>query len=131
LSRIDSHLLKAHFVIFIHRPSRLFNALSYVSRNEHGKKITIVHCKDVDCTDEEHDFSFSDLKKLLPSLAKAGVFPHFEIDVKYKNAAFSPAVVSEVARELHVPTNRIFIGSIHHSHAFDYHELEGVRIISG
>ena len=34
-----------------------------------------------------------------------------------------------VSKELRVRKNRIFCGSIHHIHHFDYDELGGVRII--
>jgi hypothetical protein len=68
---------------------------------------------------------------LLPSLKKAGVFPHLNINLKYVNQHFGPAAIDEVANDLKINKNRILIGSIHHTHEFDYHELGGVRIISG
>ena len=47
----------------------------------------------------------------------------------YKNKPFGPGAIDEVAKELKMRKNRIFIGSIHDSHSFAYDELGGVRII--
>lgn len=124
-------LLNRHFIVFIHHPSRLYNALNYINRNEHGIRVTIVHCKDESGEVAPSDISFVQLKKLLPQLQQSGVFPHLKVEMMYKNKPFGPEIVASVAKDLKVPLNRVLIGSIHHYHDFDYHEFGGVRIISG
>ena len=115
------------FVVFIRRPERLYTVLDYINRNETGWNITLVTCQDISNGDPKK--SYHEIAEILPALREAGVFPHFTINLIYKNKPFSPQVIEEVAKELQVHTNRIFIGSIHMEHEFDYDALGGVRII--
>ena len=131
IALFSEDVLEGKFVVFVHRINRLYNALSYIDRNETGTTIFLVHCRDDNCVDEDHDENYQDLKEILPKLQAAGAFPHFRLNTLYINKHFGPQVVDEIAGQLHVKKNRIFIGSIHHFHDFDYHELGGVRIISG
>ncbi len=120
-------MVKGRFVVFIHHPSRLFNLLEYVNKNENGWDITLVHCKS---NNGQSDSVVEQLKKLIPEMQKLGGFAHFTISVLYYNEPFSPDVIGKVAQDLSISKNRIMIGSIHETHSFDYEELGGVRIIA-
>lgn len=131
IAQSSGKFLDNRFVVFVHKTNRLFDAISYIDRNETGRDVTLVHCRDNDCFDEAHDDSYAQLKQILPVLTTAGAFTHFTLKTLYKHKTFGPEVIEEVSKELRIPKNRIFIGSIHHFHEFDYSELGGVRIISG
>lgn len=117
------------YVVFIHNVSRLYSTLQYINQNETGRNIIIVHCKNQGSN--KYDRSFQDLLEALPWLRKAGMYPHLNLSILYKNEPFGPEVIDKVAKELNVRKNRILIGSIHHSHDFEYDQLGGVRIIFG
>jgi amino acid transporter len=113
-------------VVFIHHINRLHAILDYVHRNEVAWDIVLIHCAD---PDHPHDQSFEEIKDALPVLRQAGFYPHFNIQLSYKDEPFGPNLINEIAREFKVRKNRILIGSIHHEHPYDYDELGGVRII--
>ncbi|HYK09094.1 MAG TPA: APC family permease [Candidatus Eisenbacteria bacterium] len=134
LRSIDDFVLKhfedltsGRFVVFIHHVNRLYKILDYINTNETGRNIILVHCNNGN--KEQYEKSLADLKEVLPSLHKAGAFPHFNIRVVYKDIPFSPDLIDEAAKEFKVRKNRILIGSIHEEHPFDYQQLGGVRII--
>ncbi len=122
-----SDVVDGKFVVFIHHISRLHAILDYVNRNETGWNITLVHCKNGD--GGAYDKSYEEIKDILPKLKKAGVFPHLNLNLIYKDKPFSPEVIDEIEKELGVRKNRMLIGSIHHYHPYDYSDLGGVRII--
>ena len=119
-------MTEGKYVVFIHHINRIYHILEYISKNETGRNIILVHCAG---PDESHMESFGEIQNALPILQKAGVFPHFNLKLIYKNEHFGPEMVSKIARELKVRKNRILIGSIHHDHPYDYNQLGGVRII--
>ncbi len=119
-------MTEGKYVVFIHHINRIYHILGYISKNEIGRNIILVHCAG---PDESHMESFGEIQNALPILQKAGVFPHFNLKLIYKNEHFGPEMVSKIARELKVRKNRILIGSIHHDHPYDYNQLGGVRII--
>lgn len=121
------NLIQGNFVVFIHNIDRLHKILEYINRNETGWNITLVHCRSG--SSKESEERFKKLEQLLPELKEAGVFPHLNIRLIYKDKPFGPKVIEEVSRELAIEKNRILIGSIHHTHPFDYADLGGVRII--
>lgn len=118
-------LIEGRFVVFIHHPNRLHSILNYINKNETGWNITLVHCKEG--TDSE--INYDEIKALVPQLKKAGVFPHFNINLVQMEEAFTPELVEKAAKKFKIHKNRMFIGAIHHFHEFDYSELGGVRII--
>ncbi len=124
-------LAEGRFVVFIHHTSRLHGILNYINRNETGWNITLIHCKNGEGEKSDESTSFEEFKTIVPELKKAGVYPHFTINVVYHNEPFSPAVVEKMANKYKIHKNRMFIGSIHDFHKFDYSELGGVRIIFG
>ena len=82
---------------------------------------------------EEDDFNadeeYEKIKDALPHLEKAGFYEKFTIDLMYIDKPFGTAVIDEVSSRYNVRKNKIFIGSIHRSHRFDYGDLGGVRVI--
>ncbi|HSD98255.1 MAG TPA: APC family permease [Patescibacteria group bacterium] len=134
LRKIDEFVLKhfedltsGRFIVFIHHISRLYEILDYINTNETGRNVILIHCNNGN--KQQYEKSLKELKEVLPSLQKAGAFPHFNIHVVYKDEPFSPQLVDKVSREYKVRKNRILIGSIHEEHQFDYAQLGGVRII--
>jgi cephalosporin hydroxylase len=119
-------MTEGKFIVFIHHISRLHGILNYIDRNETGWNIILVHCADAD---HPHDRSYDEIKEALPILKSAGVYPHFNLSLLYKDRPFSPELVEELSKKFKVRTNRILIGSIHHEHPYDYDDLGGVRII--
>jgi amino acid transporter len=113
------------FYIFVHHSNRLFSVLNYISHNECGCNLHVIHCKNGD----------KDQKKLIaeiiPMLKHAGIFPHMNIEFEYIDAEFNPETVEAYVKLKGIPRNSVFIGSIHNHHDFDYADLGGVRIISG
>ncbi len=129
LLRKFEYLRKGKFIAFIHHVSRLQPILDYINRNEVGRNVTLVHCNAPDGTKEEN--SMDEIRQALPHLHKAGFYRNFTIDLVYRDLPFGPDTITTVAKEMKVPRNRVFIGSIHHFHEFDYADLGGVRIIFG
>jgi len=119
------------FVVFVHHLDRLYEILAYINRNEVGRHIYLVHCNNYAGIqgNKEYKKSFEKFKETLPHLQRAGVFPHYSIELLFKNEPFGPKVISEVSKELRVRKNRVLIGSIHKEHEFDYEDLGGVRVI--
>ncbi len=134
LRRIDDVVLQhfedltmGKFVIFIHHVNRLYQIFEYISTNETGRDIILIHCNNGD--KQQYEKSLNELKEVLFGLHKAGAFTDFHITVMYKNKPFGPDLITEVSEELKIRKNRILIGSIHQEHPFDYSQLGGVRII--
>jgi hypothetical protein len=124
-----SDLVEGRFIVFVRHISRLYHALEYINKNETGWNITLVHCQcDEVCGDnrEEH---LAELQNSIGQLKKAGVFPHFNINLKVLDKKFGPELIQELSHSMKLHKNRMFIGSIHHHHPYEYAELGGVRII--
>ncbi len=111
------------YYVFLHHSDNIFRALEYVNNNEGGHKITLVHCGEGDIGEREY------IEKSIPVLRDAGVYPHLQVSFTYLDAPFTPETIHDFAAQNNVPLSRIFIGSIHDFHNFDYHEFGGVRII--
>ena len=127
-SSLKSKTNEGKYILFIHSPNRLFENLRYITANELGRNIILLHCKDN--TDEINKEAWKDLKTLVPIIPKAGVFPHLHLDLEEIDGKFGPDLVTQASEKYCVPKNKIFIGAIHHFHQFDYDELGGVRIIA-
>lgn len=114
-------------IVFVNHANRLFRILSYVNTNETARNIILIHCKN---HDGSNDFKrFEEIKKIVPVLEAAGVFPHLNVEFHYEDQPFGPEAVENVSKKFKVHKNRIMIGSIHKFHEFEYPELGGVRII--
>jgi amino acid transporter len=112
------------FFVFVHQADRLHDLLKYVYINENGKNVVIVYCK------EDDESEMKKIKKVLPYLKEAGVFPELNVSFEYVDKVFSPETVEEFSDAKKISKNRIFIGSIRDHHDFEYAELGGVRIVS-
>lgn len=118
---------EGRFVAFIHHSNRMYAILNYIDRNEIGRNITLIVCRSHDTKNLKRNYE--EVKDVLPSLEHAGVFPHLNVTVEYRDEEFGPEVIDKVEREHNIRRNRIMIGSIHTHHPYDYSELGGVRII--
>jgi amino acid transporter len=125
LQNIYMNTIDAKFYVFLHHTDSLHEILNYINKNENGWNIKIIHCKNGDDKAE-----MDNLKKVLPILRQAGVFPHFNIELEYLDEKFGPDAIDNYAKKENINKNRIFIGSIHHHHDFDYDDLGGVRIVT-
>ena len=120
-------LIKGEFIVLLHNPSRLAKILNYIYRNETGRKVKLVVCRDAD--DKVGDAAFKEIESTLPYLSKAGLFPKLKLSLEYVDRPFGPDVVNDLSEEYGVRKNRMLIGSIHDHHPYSYDELGGVRII--
>jgi len=111
------------FYVFIHHANRLHKTLDYINRNENSWNVTLIHCRDNEGQREK-------IQSLIPTLKESGTFPEFKLDFEYLDEEFGPDVVYRYAKKRRINANKIFIGSIHDTHLFDYADLGGVRIIS-
>jgi len=125
LLRKYNEVINRNYYVFINHVDKLYEILAYINRNESGGNITLIHCKE-----ERKENTGEILKGLIQSLNTAGAFKTFNIKVKYIDEVFGPEVINNFALTHHIMHNRIFIGSIHDFHKFDYDELGGVRIIT-
>ncbi len=125
IERTFNDLIQGKFVVLIHNTNRLHKILDYIYRNETGRKITLVVCRDAN----GNDGAYEEIKETLPYLAKAGIYPKLKLSLVYRDEAFGPEVVDSVSDEFGIRKNRILIGSIHDHHPYTYDELGGVRII--
>jgi hypothetical protein len=127
LHKVFDQITKDEIIVFVSSVSRLFSILEYVDKNESGRNIVLVHCNPLPGDDREP--SIEEIEETLNHLRKANVYPHFKIRTLVKDKVFGPEVVDEVARELKVNKSKVFIGSVHEHHPFEYSDFEGARII--
>lgn len=120
-------LIEGKFIVLLHNTHRLSKILNYIYRNETGRKVTLVVCRDSD--KKAGDSVFKEIEQTLPHLKKAGMYPKLSLSLVYKDKQFSPEVVDEIAEEHAIRKNRMLIGSIHDHHPYTYDQLGGVRII--
>lgn len=120
-------ITKDEIVAFVSGVDRLYDILEYIHRNERARKLTLVHCLPPD--EGSNKTTFKEIEEALYHMHKAQVFPEFKITLLNVNNKFSPDVVEEIAKRRDVNKNKIFIGSLHHSHKFEYENVGGVRII--
>lgn len=124
-----SDLIDGRFIVFVRHISRLYHALEYINKNETGWNITLVHCKcDAVCGNDREEH-LAELHNSIGQLKKAGVFPHLKIDLMVIDQPFGSEVIQDLSMKMKLHKNRMFIGSIHHHHPYEYAELGGVRII--
>jgi amino acid transporter len=127
LHKAFDEITKDELVVFVSSVSRLFSILEYVAKNESGRNIVLVHCKPV--PGDTRQTTVEDIQTILMHFEKANVHPQFKIRIMTKDKVFGPEVVDEVARELKVNKSKVFIGSVHSHHPFEYSDFEGARII--
>lgn len=109
--------------VFVHHIDRLYRILEYIYKNEPSEQVTLIHCS------HGHPGRAKELEHVIETIKTAGFFRGFTIHVHYIKQAFSPQTVLNYATRHHINPNKIFIGSIHEYHAFNYEDLGGARVI--
>jgi hypothetical protein len=101
---------------------RMVKAFNYIDRNEDCQNILIFRF-----------FSHEDPEAELNIHKNLGVirelFPHMTIEYQARKDQFSPETVDSLSRELDVPKNMMFMGSLTHTLSFSLQDLGGVRVI--
>ncbi len=119
----SSKIADRHYYIFLHHTSNLYQALRYIDQNEGGHNVTIVHCLEGERGQKKS------IQEAIPVFKKTGVFSHMNVDFKYLGKKFNPETIKEFVDKHNTSSSKIFMGSIHHFHDFDYSDFGGVRII--
>jgi amino acid transporter len=101
---------------------RMLKAFNYINRNEDCEHILIVR---LFTTDSPED----DLRLHRNIGIMRELFPHMTIEYMARKALFNPETVHALSKELDVPNNMMFMGSLTHSQDFSLQDLGGVRVI--
>jgi len=125
--KLLNHFTQKKYLVFIHKPNKLFEILKYINTNETGHTVILLHCKDK--TDEANRETWKELKEIIPLIPKAGIFSHLHLQLEEIDGPFVPKTINLAAKKYKIAKNHIFIGSIHHEYNFDYEKVKGVRII--
>ena len=100
----------------------MLKAFNYINRNEDCEHILIVR---LFTTDNPED----DLRLHRNIGIMRELFPHMTIEYMARKALFNPETVHALSKELEVPNNMMFMGSLTHSQDFSLQDLGGVRVI--
>ena len=125
-SHMFNKITESKYAVFVHDIQNLYNLMDYINTNEVGRNIIFVHCKDP----ESGDKTYIEIQSALPILRQTGVFRHLNINIVQTQYEFGPEAINDISDRYNIAKNRIFIGSIHDYHHFDYEDLGGVRIIA-
>jgi amino acid transporter len=121
------HVIRPRIVLFAHHPQKLFKFLDYIKRNETSRRITVVFCNSRTTESKQLNQQFENYIRFFK---EAGVFPQLKVEyVQEVHESFGPEVVKLYAKRFNITRNNIFIGTIHHSHEFNFEDLGGVRVI--
>lgn len=101
---------------------RMMKAFHYIDRNEDCQNILIVRLFTEDNPED-------DLRLYRNIGIIRELFPHMIIEYMARKAPFNPETVHALSRELEVPNNMMFMGSLTHTQDFSLQELGGVRVI--
>lgn len=129
-TRSVDHYLQTHlqavidgkYVLFLRDRKRLGQYVRYVLDNEPGRKICVVVCG---ATQE----ALEEWKGDIEAARRVGTFDVKLELIAWPEQTFGSEAIARAARELEVPRNYIFTGSLHEHHAFTYADLAPVRII--
>lgn len=122
-------IISGKFLIFVHHVGRLQEILDYVNKNESGREIILIHCRNEGLSDQQNKSEFEDIQRTLSAIQHGGFYRHLNLVLIHIDDIFSPVLVDTLAKRYHLGKNRVMIGSIHHEHDFDYENFGGVRII--
>ncbi len=111
-------------VLFVRggRLYRLSKAFEYIAQNESSQKITVVRLYSTVNEAEEEEMKQS--LKIMQEL-----YPDLRIAYLSRQGHFGPVIVDQIAQELNVAKNNIFIGAPEEKHRFSVEDLGGVRVI--
>jgi amino acid transporter len=101
---------------------RMVKAFDYINRNEDCQNILVFRF----FTEENPE---DDLRLYRNLGIIRELYPHMTIEYMARKAPFSPETVDTLSRELEVPKNMMFMGSLTHTQDFSLQDLGGVRVI--
>ncbi len=101
---------------------RMIKAFNYLSRNEDCQNVLIfrLYAHEDPNTELNIHRNLGIIRELHPDL---------KIEYQARKGQFSPEAVDALSRELDIPKNMMFMGSLTHTLAFSIQDLGGVRII--
>ena len=101
---------------------RMIKAFSYLSRNEDFQNILIFRFYA-----EEDPNAELNIHRNLGIIRE--LYPDLKIEYQARKGDFNPATVSALSKELDVPQNMMFMGSLTHTQPYSLQDLGGVRVI--
>ena len=101
---------------------RMVAAFNYIDRNEDCQNILVFRFFNQENPEDELR-----LHKNLGIIRE--LFPHMTIEYMARKGDFSPESVEALSKELDVPRNMMFTGSLTHALPFSLQDLGGVRVI--
>jgi hypothetical protein len=121
--RIDA-ITNIRAVVFVGLGSldRMIKAFNYLSRNEDCQNVLIfrLYTEDDPAAELNIHRNLGIIRELHPDL---------KIEYQARKGLFTPEVVDDLSRELDIPHNMMFMGSLTHTQSFSIQDLGGVRII--
>jgi amino acid transporter len=102
--------------------TRLIKAFNYIDRNEDCHNILVFRFFAEE--DPEVDLKLHRNLGVIREL-----YPHLTIEYMARRGPFTPESVDALSRELDVPKNMMFMGSLTHAQDFSLQDLGGVRVI--
>jgi hypothetical protein len=101
---------------------RLIKAFNYIDRNEDCHNVLVFRF----FAEEDPEIDLK-LHKNLGVIRE--ICPHLTIEYMARRGAFTPESVEALSKELDVPKNMMFMGSLTHTQDFSLQDLGGVRVI--
>jgi hypothetical protein len=101
---------------------RMVKAFDYINRNEDCTNILVFRF----FTEENPE---DDLRIHKNIGVVRELYPHMTIEYMARKSPFTPETVDAVSKELDVPKNMMFMGSLTHTQDFSLQDLGGVRVI--
>ena len=101
---------------------RMIKAFSYLSRNEDFQNILIFRFY----SEEDPNVELN-IHRNLGIIRE--LYPDMKIEYQARRGDFNPATVAALSRELDVPQNMMFMGSLTHTQPYSLQDLGGVRVI--
>ena len=101
---------------------RMLKAFSYLSRNEDFQNILIFRLY----SEEDPNVELN-IHRNLGIIRE--LYPDLKIEYQARKGDFNPASVAALSRELDVPQNMMFMGSLTHTQPYSLQDLGGVRVI--
>ena len=101
---------------------RMIKAFNYLSRNEDCQNVLIfrLYAEDDPTTELNIHRNLQIIRELHPDL---------KIEYQARKGQFDPATVDALSRELDIPKNMMFMGSLTYTQSFSIQDLGGLRII--
>lgn len=102
--------------------NRMIKAFNYLSRNEDCQNVLIfrLYTEDDPAAELNIHRNLGIIRELHPDL---------KIEYQARKGLFNPEVVDALSKELDIPKNMMFMGSLTHAQTFSIQDLGGVRII--